>query len=206
MIKVTTGNKPADHAARRQVIEKFIEKSLTRFAERKSAAPVIERVEGETRTILWRWFINHFFFVERGRIGDSPEYMSLVRRQGADAPEEELVITNINLPDKWRVLSANTKTWGQHLFADVERNEPAVIRAMIGFLFDQGYIVADVENGDEDGADEEAFEAEICGRCGTAKLAEICQNPEGCDRHICEATAADNWCCSCVQDEALSYS
>jgi hypothetical protein len=138
-----TKKKPLSRA-RRQAIENFIEKSLISFAGRKPRPPIVEQIEGKERTTGWRWFINHFFFVERGSFNGSPEYMSLVSKRGGT--EKGLVFANINLPDKWRILSADSPTWGEHLTDDVECSEEAVIRSMIGFLFDRNYIVATSED------------------------------------------------------------
>ena len=130
--------------------------------------------------------------------------MSLVKRRSGK--DDELITANINFPDEWRVLSVDTKTWGENWNEDVENTEEAVIHSMIAYLFAQGYIVPDVETDEDESAGDEEVDVELCGRCGIAKLEELCRNPEGCDRHICEATENNHWCCSCVMNEALSDS
>ncbi|HLM60265.1 MAG TPA: hypothetical protein VK308_05660, partial [Pyrinomonadaceae bacterium] len=145
-IKLETKTVPSSSAARGQAVGKFIEKSLEAFAGRKTYTPIVEKVDGKDRTIAWRWFINHFFFIERGSWAAEdlhPEYMALVKRQNGE--DTELVTANINFTDSWRILSVDTKTWGENLTADVECSEEAVIRAMIKFLFDREYMIADLK-------------------------------------------------------------
>ena len=144
--------KPTDpnpiNKSRQRAVEKFISKKLLSFAGRDpSAPPIIDVIDGKNRTAHWRWFINHFFFIERGRIEKEPDYMALINKRGTE--EIELVFANINLPETCLVLSSDTKTWGENWFEDVERTEEAVISSMLEFLFDGGYIIADVGNTED---------------------------------------------------------
>lgn len=152
MINQKTTKEQKSNPAEEKVIQEFTEKTLKSFADRRaSSQPSVEKVDGKDCEIQWRFFINHFFFIERGKwLHDEsfPEYMSLVKRR--NDKDDELITVNINFPDKWTVLSVDTKTWGENWNEEVDSSEEAVICSMIAYLFDQGYIVADIENDEED--------------------------------------------------------
>lgn len=105
----------ANQTKRERAIESFIEKKLQVFLERQPVQPYFALdEEGEKIKVIWRFFINHQFFIERvnyieqEQAGDPyTEYIRVVRRENNDeieyaeqpvlegAPTEEVIIRSM---------------------------------------------------------------------------------------------------------------
>lgn len=158
MINIAPGKEKDMSAARTRVIENFIEKCLTSFNARKLFMPVTEPESGD-RIVEWRFFINHFFFIERGReksSADARDYLALMRREGN--AEIELGRGESGENGTWNFPPGSLNA-GVSLSTSIERTDAAAISRMISYLFTSGYIVADTEDW-EIQPDENSTEAE----------------------------------------------
>ena len=146
--------------AKRETIEKFIEKTLRRFARRELQRE-LSSVESFQKKVDWQFYINHFFFVERGdclcgtcRHNKVSGYLALFQATGDR--RRELAQVQIKPTATWCVtdhiadsncsISSAAAGWQ----AEIPPDERAVIGNMIEFLFERGFItVVPAETDDE---------------------------------------------------------
>jgi len=143
-------------------VKNFINKAITAFNQQKPFPPATKAADS---VIEWRLFLNHFFFIERGRetkAGASAGYIAVLQRT-KDA-DTELWRAEALGDGRWSFLSAPDEIRGQKVLSSIEGTDEAAIAIMISYLFHNNYIVADVDDDDVDDSDDlDASELEIIG-------------------------------------------
>lgn len=115
----------------KQAIDAFIERKLIAFGERKQVEPfIIKGEEGDNSKVIWRFFLNHQFFIERG---------NFARREAAGDPYTEYI----------RVVKRENNgeiECAEQVILEDAPSEEAIIRSMIEFLFKENLIVVATED------------------------------------------------------------